>query len=427
VSPSESHTGTSVPAPKRSHDANGKSRAHDPGPKPLVDAVSLPKEQAASLTRTALILLAVGVVLAGAGAAVDAHRFAYSYLVGFMFTTTLALGALFFVVLQHLTRAGWSVAARRHMEWMTGILPVSALLFIPVALLAHYPYHHWMSEEAAHDPVIHAKAPYLNVPFFFGRAVLYFAVWSGIAYWFARTSRRQDDGKHADLTLKMQARSAPAMVAFAFTLTFAGFDWLMSLDPHWYSTIFGVYIFSGGVTSSLSALALITLLLQGEGLLQRVSTVEHRHDIGKLLFGFTIFWAYIAFSQYFLIWYANIPEETIFFRIRGEGLWRAVSTVLVLGHFFIPFAVLMSRHSKRTREVLGGIAVLMLLMHYVDMYWLVMPNYDEGRGGISWIDAAGFLLPAAAGFFVVVRQMSQGPLYPVGDPRLLETVKVDNP
>jgi hypothetical protein len=424
VSPTESPIRTSVPAPAHT---NGKARHREGAPPPVVDAVRLPKDQAASLKLAALVAVAVGAVLAGLGVAVDPHRFAFSYLVGFLFTTTIALGALFFVLLQHLTRAGWSVAARRHMEWMSGALPVCAVLFLPVAFLSRYTYHHWMGDGAAHDPIVHAKAAYLNVPFFFGRAAFYFAAWSGLAYWFAKTSERQDDGKHADLTLKMQTRSAPATLIFALTLTFASFDWIMSLDPRWYSTIFGVYIFSGSVTSSLAALALITLMLQRDGLLQRVSTVEHRHDIGKLLFGFTIFWAYIAFSQYFLIWYANIPEETIFFRMRGEGMWRVVSTVLVLGHFFVPFTVLMSRHTKRSREVLGGMAVLMLAMHYVDMYWLVMPNFEEGRGSISWLDVAGLLLPAAAGFFVLARKMSAGPLYPTGDPRLPETVKVDNP
>jgi hypothetical protein len=423
VSPSESHTGASLPALGHT---NGKSHGHHREPEPRPDGTLLPQDQVNSLKLVSTISLGIGAALAVLAFLVDSHRFAYSYLVGFLFTTTIGLGALFFVVLQHLTRAGWSVAARRHMEWLSGVLPVCALLFLPVAFLAHHPFHHWMGEEAANDALIKAKAAYLNVPFFFLRAVIYFAAWSGIAYWFAKLSHEQDDGKHPELTLRMQARSAPAMVVFALTLTFAGFDWIMSLDPHWYSTIFGVYIFSGSVTSSLAALSLITIALQREGMLQRVSTVEHRHDIGKLLFGFTVFWAYIAFSQYFLIWYANIPEETIFFVRRGQGLFRGVSTVLVLGHFVIPFIVLMSRHSKRSREVLGAVAVLMLLVHYVDMYWLVMPNFDQGHGGLSWIDLAGVVLPAAAGFFVLARKMINGPLYPTGDPRLAETVKAEN-
>jgi hypothetical protein len=210
------------------------------------------------------------------------------------------------------------------------------------------------------------------------------------------------------------------------TLTFAGFDWLMSLQPHWYSTIFGIYVFAGGFASALAALALLTLALQKAGVVKSVSTVEHRHDIGKLLFAFTVFYAYISFSQYFLIWYANIPEETIFYAQRWVGGWKAASLVLVFGHFVIPFALLLSRAGKRSPLVLGLAAGVILFSHWADMYWLVMPVLDAATPRLSWVDLAGLLGPVSALLLWVAERAAREPLYPVGDPRLREAVRLEN-
>jgi hypothetical protein len=406
------------------------NHAHAPAKgRPVVpaDATTLPAGLSGRLERSGMIIAGVGVALAGAAAATDLHRFAFSYLTAFVWMVTVALGALFFVLIHHLTRAGWSVAARRHAEWITGVLPFASILFLPIAALAPQIYDEWMRPEAAADPILHAKSAYLNPTFFFIRAVVYFAAWALISSWFAKNSRAQDGGKNADFTLKMQARSAPAILVLALTLTFAAFDWLMSLEPHWYSTIFGVYIFAGSMTSSLAALALLAIGLQKTGALRTVSSVEHRHDTGKLLFGFTIFWAYIAFSQYFLIWYANLPEETAFFRHRAVGSWEGVSLAIVFGHFVVPFFLMLSRHVKRSYLGLGIAAVLMLVMHYVDMYWVVMPALDTDGANPSWIDFATLLCPLGVALFVVARQVRKGPIYPTGDPRLLETLQVNNP
>jgi hypothetical protein len=402
--------------------------AAQPAPKhePAGANARLSAEQGQKLLRIAGIVTGVGVLLGGAAVATDAKRFAFSYLVGFVWLATIGLGALFFVLIQHLTRAGWSVTARRHMEWLSGILPACAVLFIPVALFSHELYHHWMGAEAAHDEILRGKAGYLNPGFFYGRAVLFFVAWTALSTWFARTSKKQDETGDLALTRKMQASSAPSILVFGLTLTFAAFDWLMSLTPHWYSTIFGVYVFSGAITSSLSALALITIGLQKAGVLKGVSTVEHRHDIGKLLFGFTVFWAYIAFSQFILIWYANLPEETIYYRARAEGSWMAVSMVLLFGHFILPFIALLPRTTKRHPTALAVAAVWMLLMHWVDIYWMVMPTLDAGGAHLSWIDLAGLVLPAGVGALVVARAASSGPAYPLKDPRLAESMRLEN-
>jgi hypothetical protein len=403
-----------------------KSKKHDVGAATGPSA-KLTAEQGGSLMKIAGGVAALGLALGGAGYASDAHHFAFSYLVGFYWITTIGLGALFFVIVQHVVRAGWSVSPRRAMEWLSsGILPASAVLFAPIVLFAHTLYEHWMGEHAAHDEVLHKKAGYLNPGFFFGRAVVFLVLWTALSLWFAKNSKQQDESGDKSLTERMQLGSAPSILVFGLSTTFAAFDWIMSLTPHWYSTIFGVYVFAGAATSSLSALALITIGLQNAGLLKGVSTIEHRHDIGKLLFGFTVFWAYIAFSQFILIWYANIPEETIYYRDRASGSWLYVSLFLLFGHFIIPFIGLISRTAKRNVKVLAGFAIWMLFMHWVDIYWLVMPTYAAGDVHFSWIDLGGLLLPAGVGALGVVRAATGANAYPVKDPRLAESMRLEN-
>jgi hypothetical protein len=352
-------------------------------------------------------------------------RFAFSYLVGLSWAVTVAIGALIFVLLQHLTRAGWSSAARRHMEWLSSSLPLLALLFVPLALLSSRIYE-WMAPEALHDPLLAKKHAYLNAPAFFVRAALFFAVWSALAWLFARTSRRQDTSAHPEIeTARMQRWSAPAIVGVALTTSFAGFDWLMSLDPRWYSTIFGIYVIAGCIVSGLAALALITLVMQRRGI-GAVSTVEHRHDVGKLLFGFTVFWAYIAFCQYFLIWYAGIPEETIFYRHRWVGSWQTVSLALCIGHFAVPFVLLLSRSGKRSATVLGLAAAIVLVMHYVDLYWLVMPTLDHDGAHASFSDIAGLAVPVAVVVGWLLRRAARDNAWPLRDPRLPESLRLEN-
>lgn len=391
-----------------------------------IDTARLSPAQGRKLLTIGGVIAALGILASIGGAVVDHERFAFSYLVAFLFVTTLGLGGLFFVLLQHVVNAGWSVAPRRQMEWLAGILPICALLFLPIAFFSHDIWHHWMGAEAASDELLQKKAAYLNPTFFFIRAALFFAIWSFLAWLFRKESAAQDVDGDAGHTLKLGSWSAPGILIFALTLTFASFDWIMSLDPHWYSTIFGVYVFAGSVTSSLSALALMTIGLQKAGLLSRASTVEHRHDIGKLMFGFTVFWAYIAFSQFFLIWYANIPEETIFFLHRWEGSWATVSMALLFGQFVVPFFLLLPRTTKRSYFGLGLGATILLVFHYVDLYWLVMPTVDHHGVHFSWIDLA--TLVAAVGVLLtwLGLRASRDNLYPLRDPRLAEAVQLVN-
>ena len=398
---------------------------HGEDTRPL-DVERFSPDTAKKLNSLGVGLLVVGLIGGAAGYFMDAKAFPSAYLTAFVFLVTIGLGALWFVLIQHVTRAGWSVAPRRHAEWLTAILPAAAVMFLPLVFFAPTLWEHWMGEHAHHDPLIVAKSAYLNPTFFYIRAAIYFVIWIGLSIWFYNSSSTLDKKRDDTIVEKMQTVAGPSLFLFGFSLTFAAFDWLMSLDPHWYSTIFGVYIFAGSVTSALAVLCLINIRLQGTGLLSRISTVEHRHDLGKLLFGFIVFFAYIGFSQYFLIWYANIPEETIFYKERWVSGWQTISMLILLGHFVGPFIALLSRHPKRNPLALGLVAGWMIFMHWIDMYWLVKPNFDHHGAHFGIADVGTLLLMIGVGAFAVTRRATGSALFPLHDPRVPEALRVEN-
>lgn len=388
-------------------------------------------------TAAARIVRAAGLVgLAALAAAValgfgqddGLRRLSFSYLFAFAYFLTLSLGALFFVALQHVTRSSWSVVVRRLAELAAMNLPLLGLLAIPV-LAAVSRLYGWAGPL---DPQSHAahlvaqKRVWLSPAFFAVRVAVYFAVWSLLARWFWRRSLGQDTSADAAVTVRMEKASAPGLVAYGLTLTLAAFDLIMSLDPTWYSTIFGVYFFSGSVVGFFALLTLLSLGLQRSGRLTRIISMEHYHDLGKLMFAFTFFWAYIAFSQYLLIWYANLPEETGWYVRRQTDGWQYVGLSLLFCHFLAPFAGLVSRFAKRNRRLLAFWAVWLLFMHAIDLYWLIMP--ERGPGGPSphpldllcWLGVGGLW---AAGF---ARLAGRRPLVPVGDPRLDDSLRFEN-
>lgn len=301
-----------------------------------------------------------------------------------------------------------------------------AMLFLPVVLGIHnlYPWSH--AETVAAEPLLQEKTGYLNIPFFIIRTVVYFVLWSAMAWIVYKTSLRQDRKYLPGQVKIFRFVSAPGIIVFALTITFAAFDWLMSLDPHWYSTIFGLYIFAGSFLSALAFVILVGLFLRKNNLLTNVITVEHYHDLAKFLFSFTIFWGYMAFSQYFLIWYANIPEETIFFRHRWEGTWKYISMLLVFGQFLIPFLALMPRAAKRNLTFLKIISIWILVMHFFDLYWIIIPNFKAYEFYISWIDLVIFL--AVGGIFLTcfLYIFFKHALFAVNDPKLAESIKMVN-
>jgi len=302
---------------------------------------------------------------------------------------------------------------------------VFALLFIPVAFGMHSLYHWSQPGAVAHDALLRFKQPYLNQPFFLARSALYLLVWSAIALWFRTLSRRQDEAPDPAAAASLRRYSGALLIPLAITTTFAAFDWLMSLAPHWYSTIFGVYLFAGGLVSGFAFVSVAAVALRRAGLLPSLSA-EHLHDLGKLLFAFTVFWAYIAFSQFFLIWYGNIPEETIWYRARLEGGFRLLTIGLALGHFALPFFFLLPRATKRNAATLVVAAAWLLAMHFVDVYWLVIPSVEglaarPGVVDVTSLLAAGGVFLGAFGWLLVT-----SPLVPAGDPRLSESLAFEN-
>lgn len=369
----------------------------------------------------ALVLLAV-TFLVGQGQPAQLYR---SYLLSWLFFATLGLGGLFFVLLQHITRAGWSVAVRRLAEAVAATLPFLALLFLPIAYGVRDIYP-WAGTEAAHDPVLAHKSAWLAPGPFTVRAVIYLALWALLSWWFWRQSERQDRMGALQITRRMQSVAAPAMVVFAITLTLASFDWIMSLAPRWYSTVFGGYIFGGTAMSAFALLILLALLLQRSGLLDGVVTMEHYHDLGKLMLAFVVFWGYIGFSQFMLQWYANMPEETNWFAERLTEGWRPFTMAFVVGHFIAPFFFLLLRDVKRHRAGLLISAAWLLAMHWIDLYWLVMPGLYHHGPRLHPLDllclfALGCAFVAALAWTLRLRA-----LVPVNDPRLAESLAFEN-
>ena len=386
------------------------------------------------------ILIAVGAAAAVAAGAIGlfssaavAHHFKYAYLVAFMFWLSVVLGGLFFVMIHHLTGARWSVVVRRIAEavamnaWLMAILFIPILLWLPT--MYEWAWPESRAAEVANAALLAIKRPYLNVPFFVLRAVIYFTVWIGLATIMWRTSVAQDTSGKTEPLESLRKLSAPGMILFALTLTFAAFDWMMTLDPYWYSTIFGVYYFAGSVLAIFATLILLALLLNGTGALAGAVTTEHYHDMGKMLFAFVVFWAYIAFSQLLLIWMANIPEETIWFFHRwSDPAWQQWSWLLVIGHFAAPFLYLLPRGVKRLPPLLALGALWMLFMHWADLTWLIMPvPHEHGvPGGLLLIDA---LLMVAMGLLfvgLVLIRLRRQALVPVRDPHLAESLAFEN-
>ena len=369
------------------------------------------------------LLGAVACAILGPG---NPKQFFFSWLVSFLFFLSLALGALFFVLIQYAAQGGWGIVLRRIGETIFALLPVMAALFLPVLLGLRDLYSWTVPGAAEQDALLRWKAPYLNVPFFLIRAAIYFGSWSFIALLYYRGSRGQDVTGDPGVSARLRRLAGPAIIVLALTQTFASIDWIMSLTPHWYSTIFGLYFFAGSFVGFIALLSVVAVAMRRAGLLDTVISVEHLHDVGKFLFAFTAFWAYIAFSQFFLMWYANLPEETIFYKARMEGSWMTVSLFLMAGHFVAPFFYLMGRTVKRKGATLAVGGAWVLAMHFVDLYWQVMPTLHPEGLRPSALDVAA--LVAVGGCFVAAASwlMRRQALVPLRDPRIAESLAFEN-
>jgi len=393
-------------------------------------------EAAPRLFRNACLLGIAGLVVSLLIAvSVDGgvKRAYHSYLMNFCYFLSLSLGGLVFVMIQHLSRAGWSVVVRRISEAVAANVLFLVVLFVPILFGMHHLFPWTREELVASDPLLQWKQPYLNVPFFIIRCLIYFGVWCGLSYFLLRWSQEQDASRSPALTLRMERWSAPGILLFAITVTFASFDLLMSRDPHWFSTIYGVYYFGGSFLGFVSLLPVIFFALRLNGYIRRSVTAEHFHDLGKLMLGFTVFWAYIAFSQFLLIWYADLPEETGWYARRLEGQWGWLSFLLLAGHFIIPFIGLLFRYPKRRLRYLAPWGLFILVMHWLDLYWLSMPEFywgvegaDTGVIPFHLLDLTTLL--GIGGFFLAgtIQWLRDCSLIPEGDPRLKESLSFEN-
>ncbi len=382
------------------------------------DADSLRINSVGSIGQLALVVGIVGLLASAYGYTTDKSQFMFSYLTAFMFWVSISLGALFFTLVHYLANAKWSVVIRRISEAIGSTFSILLILFLPILFGIHDLFH-WSHEEVvAVDEILQSKEGYLNPTFFIIRSLGYFVIWIFLSLFLFKKSTNQDTNPQDDFLKKVRKVAAPGMILFAFSITFASYDWLMSLDPHWYSTIFGAYYFSGSFLAFLSFMILIGKYFASRGILKDIITDEHYHDIGKFLFGFVIFWSYMAFSQYFIIWYANIPEETVWFLKRWEGSWVNMSLLLIFGHFVAPFILMITRWSKRNTFMLVLMAFWILFMRWVDLYWLIFPVHSESGVHLSWMDVTTLL--GIGGIFVwfVLYQLTKNALIPIKDPEL---------
>ena len=349
----------------------------------------------------------------------------FSLLFAFSYFFTLAAGSLFWILVHHSTDAEWSVVVRRVLETLAYSFKYVWVFFLPLLLFAPTVWA-WLDVPVGRDPVLDPKRGMLNYPFWCIRWVIIMGGFFLIAHFLRKLSTAQDKDGNPRYTVTTRKLVFAAIPFFAIGITFGAIDWLMSLDYYWFSTMWGVYIFSGAAWSSMALLIIITVTLRKNGYLEGLVTDEHYQIMGKLLLTFTIFWAYIGFDQYFLIWYANIPEETSYFLRRNAEGWNVMSTALVVGHFFIPFLLLLSQSLKRNPGYLRGVAVYCLVIHALDLYIVVMPAVHFKNVSFHLLDLAGLVMIGSTLAFFFLKNLSKFPLYPLRDPRLKQSVNLKN-
>ena len=375
------------------------------------------------LQQRGLIVGIAGLVLGAIGAFIRPGQFLPSWLIGFTFCLGLSLGSLALLMMQHMTGGQWGLVTRRIFEAASRLLLYCAVLFIPIAVMLPKLFI-WAQPDAVRaDEILQQKQLYLNVPFFLVRVVVYFLVWLGCTYFLKKWSDAQDRGEvavtEAD-TRRFRVVSAPGLVAYVILMSLAAVDWLMSLDPHWYSTIFGFIMVAGQALSALSfAVVVLAILVQREPMSAVVRT-ENFHDLGKLMLAFVMLWTYFSFSQFLIIWAGNLPEEIPFYIERLRNGWQYVSVLILIGHFFLPFTLLLSRDLKRRPRLLACVAWFIIAIRLVDIIWLVAPNFNQDGLPISLANVAIPVGLAGIWVYLFAGQLRRRPLVPINDPYFKE-------
>ena len=365
----------------------------------------------------------LGLAAAGAGGLVDPDQFFRSYLIAYLFFIGIALGSLGLVSLNHVTGGRWGVVMRRVCEAAMLTLPLLLVLFVPLLLGLTHLYEWARPEVMAHDELLQHKRAYLNVPFFVVRVGLYFAVWLIVARYLVRWSREQDDHGGPDVVRRLQFLGRGALLLYSLTMTFAAVDWAMSLEPHWFSTIYGILMIGGQVLSAfVFVIPVLTLVVDREPFTSLI-TAEQFHDLGKFMLAFVMLYAYFAFSQFLIIWSGNLPEETPWYLARLHGGWQYLAIGVVLFQFALPFMILLSRNLKRNARRLAVIALLVLGARLIDLFWLLKPAFSPAQFSIHWMDVAAVLGVGGLWLSFFLWRLRGQPLLPLNDPDLVLEVE----
>lgn len=366
----------------------------------------------------------LGVAASVVGYLTSPSHFFQSYLVAWLFWVGIGLGCSAIMMLHHLSRGAWGIVIRRVLEAASLTVPAMLLLFPPILVGMRHLYP-WARPEAATDELIQDKAIYLNPFAFTVRSIFYLAIWGLLAVLLVRMSRRHDRTGEPGLLSRMRTLAAPGLGIYCLLATFAAVDWLMSLEPHWYSSLFGVYVIVGHGLSALAFIIPVALYLSQREAMAGVFQPHHFHDYGKLMLAFVMLWAYIALSQLLIIWSGHLPEEITWYLERGQGGWKWLSIGLALFHFLLPFLLLLSRDVKRDARALAAVALLVLAMRWVDLYWLAAPSFQQHGLGLHWLDLATLVGVGGLWLGFFFRQLQGASLLPPNDPALEEALSHD--
>jgi hypothetical protein len=364
-----------------------------------------------------------GALLCLVGLFVSPFQFYRSYLWAYLYIVGLSVGSLAWLMLQYITGGNWGMVIRRPCEAAARTLPLVALMFLPILIGIPNLYDWSHAAKVAADPDLQHKHLYLNVPFFLGRAALYLGGWTLIGWLFSKWGKQEDTEGHNAVHGKFAKLAPPGLIFWALSVTFMSIDWVLSVNPKWFSTMFGLlFMASQGLTSMAFLIALMVFLSKRKPM-SDVLTARHLHDLGKFLLALVMVWAYFSFSQFLIIWAGNLPEEIPWYMTRLNGGWEYVALLLVFGHFALPFALLLSRDLKRNFKLLAGIAVFILCMRLVDLYWLVAPDFRKASFGLSWMDFAAPMGLIGLWLAFFLWQLEKRPLMPINNPNLEEALQ----
>ena len=386
------------------------------------DTADVAIPELAGLQRRFLLAGAAGAAVSLVGLLLTPRQFLQSYLMAYMLCLGVTLGCLALGMVHQLSGGAWGVVLRRSIGAASRVLPVMTAMFLPIAIGMSFLYPWTNADLVAHNELLQHKRLYLNTPFFLVRAAVYFAIWNALAYFLSAWSLEQDRSPDPRIASRMQRLSAGGLLCYGLTITFASFDWLMSLDPEWFSTMYGVLIIGGQGLSSMAFLITIVAWLSRRPPLDRIVMPSHFHDLGNLMLAFVMLWAYFSFSQYLIIWAGNLPLEISWYQHRLDTSWRAVGVGLIVFHFAVPFVLLLSRPTKRERAAIVKVAAWILVVRVVDLFWLIAPAFHPQGVSVSWLDVVLPLSLGAVWLGCFFRQLRGRPILPLHDPEFDEVL-----